>query len=455
VTVAIVGSGPAGTRAAAVLVRAGLHPVVIDEAPDNGGRIYQRQPSGFKRDGKRLYGFEAGKAWALHACFDGLRDRIDYRPRTLVWNIRPDRLHTYGDGHYGEVAFDQVILCTGAMDRVVALPGWTLPGVTTLGGAQIALKAQGCAIGKRVVFVGSGPLIYLVAYQYARAGVAVTVLDTSGFTDKARHLAGMLRGRGTFAKGLHYIAWLRVHGVRIVEGVTPVAIEGGEAVTGISFCDARGRTHRLACDAVGMGWGLKPETQLADLAGVPFDYDAQQQLWLPRRDAAGRSPVPGVFLAGDGARIAGADVAELAGTRAALAVLEARGIPTETSVLARLDAAIARHAAFRRALDKTFPYPAALAAAVPDGTILCRCEAITAGELRRVARETAMMPAPEVNRAKAFTRIGMGRCQGRVCGPAGAEILAAALGCTVADVGRLRGQPPVKPVPILAAQAVA
>jgi NADPH-dependent 2,4-dienoyl-CoA reductase/sulfur reductase-like enzyme len=454
-TVAIVGSGPAGTRAAEVLVRAGLRPVVIDEAPDNGGRIYQRQPKSFHRAGKQLYGFEARKAQALHACFDGLRDRIDYRPRTLVWNIRPGRLYTFGDRRYGEVAFDQVILCTGAMDRIVPLPGWTLPGVTTLGGAQIALKAQGCAIGTRVVFVGSGPLIYLVAWQYARAGVAVTVLDTSGFTEKARHLSGLLRGVGTFVKGLHYIAWLRVHGVRIFEGVTPVAIEGGEAVTGISFRDARGRSRRLDCDAVGMGWGLKPETQLADLAGVPFDYDAQQQLWLPQRDAAGRSPVPGVFLAGDGARIAGADVAELAGTRAALAVLEARGIATEASALARLDAAIARHAAFRRALDRTFPYPAALAAAVPDGTILCRCEAITAGELRRVARETALLPAPEVNRAKAFTRIGMGRCQGRVCGPPGAEILAAALGCPVADVGRLRGQPPVRPVPILAAQAVA
>jgi NADPH-dependent 2,4-dienoyl-CoA reductase/sulfur reductase-like enzyme len=454
-TVAIVGSGPAGTRAAEVLVRAGLRPVVIDEAPDNGGRIYQRQPPGFQRAGKQLYGFEAGKAAALHACFDDLRERIDYRPRTLVWNIRPDGLNTYGDGRYGEVAFDQVILCTGAMDRVVPLPGWTLPGVTTLGGAQIALKGQGCAIGKRVVFVGSGPLIYLVAWQYARAGVAVTVLDTSGFTAKARQLAGLLRGGGTFMKGLHYIAWLRLHGVRIFEGATPVAIEGGEEVAGISFRDASGRARRLLCDAVGMGWGLKPETQLADLAGVPFDYDAGQQLWLPRRDAAGRSPVAHVFLAGDGARIAGADVAELAGTRAALAVLETLGIPTEASVLARLDAAIARHAAFRRALDNAFPYPAALAAAVPDETILCRCEAITAGELRRAARETAMPPAPEVNRAKAFTRIGMGRCQGRVCGPAGAEILAAALGCTVADVGRLRGQPPVKPVPILAERAVA
>jgi NADPH-dependent 2,4-dienoyl-CoA reductase/sulfur reductase-like enzyme len=454
-TVAIVGSGPAGTRAAEVLVAAGVRPVVIDEAPDNGGRIYQRQPPGFRRDGRKLYGFEAGKAAALHACFDGLRERIDYRPCTLVWDMRPGRLCTYGHGRYDEVAFEAVILCTGAMDRIVPLPGWTLPGVTTLGGAQIALKAQGCAIGRRVVFVGSGPLLYLVACQYAKAGVAVTVLDTSRFVEKARQLAGLLRGGTTFAKGLAYVAWLRLHGVRIVEGATPIVIEGSEAVSGIRFEDARRRVHRLDSDAVGIGWGLKPEAQLADLAGVPFDYEPQQGLWLPRSEASGRTPVTGVFLAGDGARIGGADVAELAGARAAWAVLEARGTPAPAGVVAGLEAAIARHAGFRRALEAAFPYPAALAAAVPDDTILCRCEAIAAGELRRVARETAMLPASEVNRAKAFTRIGMGRCQGRVCGPPGAEILAAAVGCSAADVGRLRGQPPVKPVPIPPTEAAA
>jgi bacterioferritin-associated ferredoxin len=81
---------------------------------------------------------------------------------------------------------------------------------------------------------------------------------------------------------------------------------------------------------------------------------------------------------------------------------------------------------------------------MPDATLLCRCETITAGELRAAARDGA----PEVNRAKALSRVGMGRCQGRVCGPPAAEILAATLGVPVAEVGRLRGQMPVKPIPI-------
>jgi bacterioferritin-associated ferredoxin len=105
-------------------------------------------------------------------------------------------------------------------------------------------------------------------------------------------------------------------------------------------------------------------------------------------------------------------------------------------------------------LERAFPFPAKLAADMADDTILCRCEAITAGELRAAADEAlATLPPSEVNRAKALTRVGMGRCQGRVCGPAAAEVLAASLSCPVEQVGRLRGQPPVKPIPILPAEA--
>jgi NADPH-dependent 2,4-dienoyl-CoA reductase/sulfur reductase-like enzyme len=435
VTVAIVGAGPAGTRAAEVLVRAGLRPAVIDEAAGNGGRIYQRQPDGFARDARALYGFEAAKARAVHESFAALADRIDWHPRTLVWSIRPDRLLTLRDGVQGEVPWRHLILATGAMDRIVPVPGWTLPGVFTLGGAQVALKTQGVAIGRRVAFVGTGPLLVLVACQYAKAGAEVVlVLDTAGFASAARQATGLARGGATFAKGLYYIATLRRRGVRVVRGGTPLAFEGDGELSGLRWRDARGEYH-VACDAAGLGFGLKPETQLADLAEVPFTFDARQRLWLPERDATGRTPRPGI----------GADVAELAGARAAWAIIEDRGLAVDRAEVARLDRALARHAPFRAALDLAFPYPGALSAAVPDDSIVCRCEAVTAGELRAAARD-----APEVNRGKALTRVGMGRCQGRVCGPPAAEILAAALGCDIAEVGRLRGQPPVKPIPVLA-----
>lgn len=449
--VAIVGAGPAGTRAAEVLVAAGMRPAVIDEARTNGGRIYQRQPDGFSRSPETLYGFEAGKARRLHAAFETLAGRIDHRPETLVWNIGQGKLDLVRDGRYDRLPYDRLILATGAMDRVVPMPGWTLPGVTTLGGAQVALKSQGVAIGRRVAFVGSGPLLFLVAYQYAKAGASVAlVLDTASFAAKGRAGLGLLNDPATLAKGLYYYGWLKSHGVAMAEGGLPRAIGGDGRATSLIWRDLLGAAHETPCDAVAIGWGLKPETQLADLASVPFVYSARQRGWLPDADASGRTPLGTVYIAGDGARIGGADVAELAGARAAHALLEDIGRPVGKSVMARLDRRLARADRFRQAVEQAGPYPVALAVAMADDTVLCRCECVTAGELRAAAREEIRLAAPEVNRAKAFSRVGMGRCQGRVCGPAAAEVLAAALGCSLADVGRLRGQAPVKPIPIRA-----
>ncbi|WP_431284874.1 FAD-dependent oxidoreductase [Humitalea sp. 24SJ18S-53] len=448
--VAVVGAGPAGVRAVEALVAAGIRPVWIDEAPDGGGRIYQRPPPGLGRDPRVLYGFEAKRATALHGALDALKSQTDWRPETLVWHIRPGArdLRVLHRGRQDTVGYDAAILCTGAMDRVIPVPGWTQPGVTTLGAAQIALKTQGCGIGQRVVLMGTGPLLWLIAYQYARAGATVAaVLDTTPFATKMRAAPGLLRGGATFAKGLYYTAWLRLHGVPIAEGATPIAIKDG--ASGVVWRDAARREHTTDCDAVGMGWGLKPEAQLADLAAVPFHYDALQRNWVPQRDGAGRTGVPGIYLAGDGAGIGGAEVAEIAGRRAALALLADAGLPADAAEAARLDGLLARQARFRAALERAFPFPAALAAGIADDTILCRCEGLRAGELRAAARaEAATGPAPEVNRAKAFSRVGMGRCQGRVCGAAAAEVLAAELGCDIAQIGRLRGQPPVKPIPI-------
>ncbi|MBS7707457.1 NAD(P)/FAD-dependent oxidoreductase [Chelatococcus asaccharovorans] len=453
--IAIVGAGPAGTRAAEVLVAAGLRPVVIDEAAANGGRIYQRQPPGFSRSPEMLYGFEAKKARAVHGAFDRLAGAIDYRPGALVWNIGQGALDLMRDGDYDRLAYDRLILATGAMDRVIPLPGWTLPGVTTLGGAQVALKAQGVGIGQRVAFVGTGPLLFLVAYQYAKAGATVAlVLDTATFADKASATLGLMNAPKTFAKGIYYYGWLKSHGVRLVEGAMPRTINGEGGVTALTWRDASGADRATACDAVALGWGLKPETQLADLAGVPFAYSERQRGWLPEVDAAGRTPLGTVYMAGDGVRIGGADVAELAGARAAWSLVEDIGIAVDKTEIARIDRALAREDRFRRAVERAGPFPVALAAGIADETVLCRCERITAGELRAAAREEVRLAAPEVNRAKAFTRVGMGRCQGRVCGPAAAEILAAALGSPLPEVGRLRGQAPVKPIPIRADAAL-
>jgi NADPH-dependent 2,4-dienoyl-CoA reductase/sulfur reductase-like enzyme len=448
--VVVVGAGPAGIRAALTLLRAGLRPVIIDEASRAGGQIYRRPPpaAGFVRPPGTLYGFEAGKAMRLHAAFDAALPRLDYRPRTLVWDIVDGAVHTAGeDGGTDLVAYDALILAPGAMDRVIPLPGWTLPGVFTLGGAQVALKYQGCAVGERTLFVGTGPLLYLAAHQYLRAEAGVVgVLDTAPAAALARVIPGLLADPLTLAKGLHLVLSLRLRGIRVENGVHPLRVVGDGAVGGLQYRGTDGQEREIACDAVAIGYGLKPETQLMDLAGCRFRYDSVVRHWLPEADPDGRATgVPGLYLAGDGAGIAGADAAELSGERAAWSLLRDHGLADSPSRRRQhIARRLARLGRFRQALEQTFPFPAHLAESLPDDTILCRCEMVPVGTLRAAVRA---LGGDDLNRLKASSRVGMGRCQGRVCGPAAAEIAAASGKRPIEAVSRLRGQPPVKPLP--------
>jgi bacterioferritin-associated ferredoxin len=184
---------------------------------------------------------------------------------------------------------------------------------------------------------------------------------------------------------------------------------------------------------------------LADLLGCRFAWQPMHHAHLPERDAAGRTSVPGVYLAGDGAGIMGADAAEWAGERAALALLADQGVAVDAARAQALEDRLTHLLRFRQGLERAFPFPADWAAHAPDDLVVCRCENVTAGELRTTVREAG---ADEMNRLKALTRVGMGRCQGRSCGVAAAEILAHATGKPVELVGRLRGQAPIKPIPI-------
>jgi NADPH-dependent 2,4-dienoyl-CoA reductase/sulfur reductase-like enzyme len=444
--VIVIGAGPAGVRCAQTLVAAGLRPVVVDENRRDGGQIYRRQPDQFTRPYAKLYGTEAARAEALHTSFDALRAQVDYLPETLAWNISGGKLYVVRDQRSRALPYDALVICSGATDRLMPVKGWHYAGTYSLGAAQIALKAQACAIGRRIVFMGTGPLLYLVASQYVKAGANVAaVLDTSPLMRRVAALPKLLARPAVLRNGLALVAGLKRAGVEVLTGVTPVEIAGSadDGVQGLVVRDKGGNERAFDCDAVGMGYHLRPETQLADLARCAFRFDQETRQWLPEADEDGRTSVPGVYLAGDGMKVLGADAAEIGGRLAALAVLKDLKRDVAEADLRALRAEQARMERFRQGLVQAFPWPAQQAAALPDDAIVCRCEAITAGELRRTVSE---MGAREANRAKALCRVGMGRCQGRYCGHAGAEIIAHAAGVPVELVGRLRGQAPVKPL---------
>ncbi|MFK3795920.1 MULTISPECIES: NAD(P)/FAD-dependent oxidoreductase [unclassified Pseudomonas] len=441
--IVIVGAGPAGIRAAQTLVAYGMRPCLIDESLRGGGQIYRRQPENFKRSAKALYGFEAAKAQAVHSTLDRLANDIDYRPETLVWNAEAQTLDTLSNGVATQVSYRRLIVATGATDRILPVPGWTLPGVYSLGAAQIALKFQGCAIGERVVFAGSGPLLYLVAYQYAKAGAkVVAVLDSSPLSAQTRALPALLGQPATLAKGVYYRSWLTAHGITVHQGVALDSIQGQQRINSVQWREGE-QLRRLDCDAVAFAHALRSETQLADLLGCEFNWSPLNRAWLPRRDAQGRSSREDVYLAGDGAGIMGADAAEMAGELAALTLLADTGHQTDKARSEELQRKLDRIQRFRHGLETAFPFPEHWAANAPDEMTVCRCEEVSAGDIRRTVAEGHW----EVNRVKAMCRVGMGRCQGRMCGMAATELVAQASGREISSVGRLRGQAPIKPLP--------
>ncbi len=331
---------------------------------------------------------------------------------------------------------------------MLPIRGWQLPGAYTLGGAQVMLKDQGCLIGKRVVFCGSSPLLYLAALQYRKMGAEiVAVLDTTPFARKLAALPKLATNVRTLARGLGYLGTLMRQGVTVRHGVRSLEITGRDGVEGVVYRDAGGAVRSLACDAVAYGFGLRSETQLADLAGCELAYDPTFRQWLPKSDLDGRCG-HGVYAAGDGSTIGGADAAELSGMLAAYAVLGDRGIDVLHDEIAKLRRRQKKLRWFQEGLASAFAWPVDWVREIADDVPICRCEGITAGTLRRTVR--AEFGGTEINRAKALTRVGMGRCQGRFCGLAATEIAAEALGRPHGEIGRLRGQAPIKPLPMSA-----
>lgn len=449
--IVIVGAGPAGINAAETLLAHGQRPVLLDEGRQAGGQGYRKPSPGLRLDMAALMGSEAGKYQALHARFESLRPRIDYRPGTLVWGVEGKTLHLQSDGRASTLDFDALVIATGAMDRIAPMPGWTLPGVFALGGAQVALKDQGCFIGRRVAFLGSSPLLALAAQQYRALGAeVVAIADTTPFARKLAALPTLLNSPRTLLRGLAYLGGAMRAGVPVLHGVTPLAVEGDGHVEALLIRDAKGRERRFACDAIALGYGLKPETQLAELAGAKLGYDETFRLWLPQADADGRAG-DGLYLAGDGMTIGGADAAEASGALAAHALLADLGILSEVAAATALRQRVSRLRAFQRGLSQAFAWPVSQIRALPDEVTLCRCEKVTVGEIRQVMAQE-LGPA-EINRVKAMTRCGMGRCQGRICGPALQEIVAGVGQVTGAEAGRLRMQAPIKPVALAATKA--
>ncbi len=447
--IAIVGAGPAGLAGAASAAELGLSVLLADENPAPGGQIYRAITTTPVAD-RSVLGDDYWKGGALVTRLE--LTNASYAPGCTVWSVAPDEAGDFElglslGGQARLVSAGQIILATGAQERPVPIPGWTLPGVMTAGAAQIALKSSGLVPSGRTVIAGCGPLLYLLAGQLAAAGAnIVAVLDTTPRRNWLAAIAAFpdfLRSP-YLGKGLKLMAQAR-RKLPFRTGVTALAGKGTDRVTGVTVTRG-GSTETIACDALLLHHGIIPGINLASAAGCAQNFDPEQHCWTPQVDDWFASSIPGIAIAGDGAGIGGAESAALRGEIAALDAGRRLGRFSEAErdeKAAPIRAALARSLRGRRFLDLLYRPAKTFLAPPSDETVVCRCEEVTAGQVRDTARRLGVTGP---NQMKAFLRCGMGPCQGRLCGPTVVELIAQAHGMSPAAVGYYRLRPPVKPI---------
>lgn len=432
--------------AAAIAARRhGLEVMVIDDQAAPGGQIWRSVELTTRRDEILGPSYYEGRAVAAQFRKCGAQ----YHPGSQLWLIEPGfRAFVSRDGRAQAIEANAIILAPGAQERPTPFPGWTLPGVLTIGAAQILLKNAGQIPDRPVWIAGSGPLPLLYATQLVRAGGKIAgYLDTTPtgqWRAAIRLLPGALRAAGDLLKGIGWMAQLRASKVPVVRGVIEIEALGQDRIETLRYRTAEGALVSVAASTLLVHEGVVPNVHPTMALGCAMVWDPAQESYKPVVDSWGETSLPKLFVAGDGAGIAGAKAAILSGELAAIRVAVGIDRLTERTAetLARpLRQKLGRELAARPFLDALFR-PRAQVFNPRDETIVCRCEEVTAGEIRKLA--TIGCPGP--NQIKAATRTGMGPCQGRQCGYTVARILGEAQNRSLADVGYYHIRPPLKPV---------
>ena len=417
----------------------GLSVMLLDENATPGGRIWQALETRGAADPDDVA--------ALNLIRRFRASTVDARWNALVWAIEPDGRVFWSEAEQAHTTrAGRVLLATGAIERPLPIPGWTLPGVMTVGAAQIALKTGGLVPSGRTWLAGQGPLLLLHAAQALAAGGELAgILDLSDGFAPIRALGHCSFGAlPELRKGLAWRRSIAQSGVRWLSA-SELRAEGLGALSQVVFRH-RGVWRREAADLLLLHDGVIPSLQITRALGCQHAWSETQRCWYPVADPWGQTSVPGILVAGDGAGVGGAAAAELSGQIAALGAAQALGrldIAGRDAAAAPLRAARTRRLAARPMLDALFaPRPMHLA----DETTVCRCEEVSAGDIRQAVRDGC----GGMNQLKAYTRCGMGPCQGRICGPVAIEVLAAARGVSVASIESMRTRFPTKPISLQA-----
>ena len=443
----IVGAGPAGMSAAIKAREYGLAVLIVDEQPEPGGQIWR----GIERVG------ETPRARILGAAYlDGIevaerfrRSGAEFAPETTLWHIEEGPVaFLRSNGVAYRLAPKAVLLATGAQERPTPFKGWTLPGVMTVGAGQILLKSSGLVPDGPLWIAGSGPLAYLYAAQLLKSGTKIAgFLDTQPKGRIANNVgasfAALIGQPIDLLKGLSWLAQIKRR-CQYVAHVDVLEAEGTDRLEKISFTTEDRKSETVTARSLLVHEGIIPSIHPTMALDCQHRWNGVQECYEPAVDNWGETSKQGVYVAGDLAGIAGAKAACIRGEIAAIGIAQkltklthAEAERVAKPVMKRLKSVTAA----RPFLDKVYrPRPAAF---IPeDGALACRCEEVTVRKVRDLCRAGKGDP----NRIKAFSRAGMGACQGRMCNYTVASVLADETGSEPSAIGLYRIRPPFKPL---------
>ena len=437
--VLVIGGGAGGLSATIAARQAGAEVVTLDERHVEGGQYYKQSADRSVLDAQQAEGADlvrqARESGAeiitgveIWGAFDGPLILAEKEGTALI--VRPRT----------------VVVATGAYERPIIVPGWTLPGVVTTGAAQTLWRSYRTLPGHRVVVCGSGPLNMQVALELAEGGAEIALVAEAAPSPFRHPLKGArlaLRGPKLAWKGLTMLRGLRRRGVLVENGVWLTSVEKVESGLSATFRGAGGHTHIVEADAVCMNGGFEPQNEILRLLGARMTYDpVVGHLRCDRSDMLETS-VPAVFAVGDCTGLGGAPAASaegrIAGRAAAARAGHGQGLGPSAD-----QRALRRHRRFQEALWQMHDIAPTSISDVPKDTILCRCEEVTVGE----ALDGYDAVPGHLGSLKRATRLGMGRCQGRYCGPAAARLIAERTGEALGDRSFFAPRVPIKPVAI-------
>lgn len=456
--VVVVGAGPAGLAAAVAAAECGATVIVVDAGTQPGGQYWRHAPEHVTApDGHGHHDWRTYKD--LRARFDAAAasGSVSYFPGSLVWMAERDEdglgfllrtTPTSAAGSSGgqvltgkqpagpsprasSIEAGHLVFCPGGYDRQLPVPGWDLPGVMAAGGIQAFIKANRALPGRRFVIAGTGPFLLPVAAAVAHeGGKVVGVLESSSLRAWVPHLRAVAGVPGKAFEGIEYAAAFARHRISYRTRTVVTEVLGDNRVEGVRTMrvDTAGkllpgseRTYGDV-DVVGFGWGFTPQVELPISLGAATRTDVDGSL-VCVVDGSGESSVPGLFLAGEVTGVGGAVLAVLEGLAAGRAAAgRASGTAARSEPMS--SRAIRRYRRFASAMHQAHPVPAGWQSWLTDQTIICRCEEVTTAQIKAAGEN---LGAADARSLKSFTRVGMGWCQGRVCGYA-ASCLAAGIG---------------------------